>query len=302
VTSGKYPLVHTGKVRALGHRLHYVSFGPPKKGTLLVLHGGPGHCHTYLLPHLDLAPLGYRVVLYDQLGCGESDRDPSGRDYTFDHAAEEVEAVRRGLKLGRVHLLGHSYGTALAVEAAARYPRSFRSLILAGGIVAPREVVAREQDRLVRALPTSVRRPISRPGLTINDVYPRSPRGEFRAAARWYREWGRRHVYRGEYPPWELVLSEQYLNNKVNPPTWASLRNWKGSGKPHDVSKLLPRIHVPCLVTVGRYDQCTVGISRYTHRHLSNSRLVIFEKSSHMPHFEERDRYVAVLRRFLDSI
>jgi len=242
------------------------------------------------------------VVLYDQLGCGQSDRDASGRDYNFDRSAEEVEAVRRSLKLGRVHLLGHSYGSVLAVEAAVRYPRSFRSLILASGIVASPELIQREQARLVRSQPASVRRALSRPNLNIHDLYPPTPSGEFRQAARWYREWSRKLVYRGDHPPWELVLSEQYLNPKVNPPTWASLRNWKGSGQPHDVSKLLPRVRLPCLVTVGRYDQCTVGISRYTHRHLSNSRLVVFEKSSHMPHFEERERYVAELARFLDSV
>lgn len=60
--------VETGRVRELGYRLLCTPLGRPEKGTLLVLHGGPGFDKLYLLSLFDLAPHGLRVVLYDQLG------------------------------------------------------------------------------------------------------------------------------------------------------------------------------------------------------------------------------------------
>ena len=63
-----------GHVPVLGFRLFYRIFEPKKiKGTIVCLHGGPGACHDYLLPLADMAEFGYKVVFYDQLGCGRSE-------------------------------------------------------------------------------------------------------------------------------------------------------------------------------------------------------------------------------------
>ena len=86
-----------GFVSAGGHRLFYRRFGEPVRGTVLALHGGPGLTHEYLTPLADLAGAGYELVLYDQFGCGRSDRPTSYRDYTIQSAADDVELVRLGL-------------------------------------------------------------------------------------------------------------------------------------------------------------------------------------------------------------
>src|SRR5437879_11841326 len=123
-----------GYVKILGFKLFYRSYGKPTKGTLLCLHGGPGATHDYLMSLEDLAQFGYRVVFIDQLGCGKSER-PRGTDlYTIAHNVEEVEAVRKALRLGKVHLMGLSYSGALAIATALKYQRNLRSLVIAGGL------------------------------------------------------------------------------------------------------------------------------------------------------------------------
>jgi proline iminopeptidase len=296
------PSVRSGYVRALGHRLFYTSLGSPEKGTVLVLHGGPGINHRYLLSHFDLAPHGYQVVFYDQIGCGASER-PKGRGvYGFERAADEVDAVRRALRLGRVHLLGHSYGAMLALQAIAQHPRGFRSVVLASGVVSSPEVQTREWSRLLRSLPVVARRYMTRPNPKITDQWDTSHRGAFRRLVPGYAVFGRLHVYRGDHVPWEMVVSVENMNPESFAATIASTRDWHGSGKGYDPSTALPSVRVPCLVTVGRYDQLPVGISRFAHRHIPGSRLVVFEKSAHMPHWEERDRYMGTLREFFDSV
>src|SRR2546428_2339925 len=103
--------------------------------------------HDYLLSLEDLAQFGYRVVLMDQLGCGKSER-PRGTDlYTIAHNVEEVEAVRKALRLGRVHLMGSSYGGALAIATALKYQRNLRSLVITRGL-ASIPLAVREVRRL----------------------------------------------------------------------------------------------------------------------------------------------------------
>src|SRR2546429_8524252 len=123
-----------GYVKILGFNLFYRTYGRPTKGTLLRLHGRPGATHDYLLSLEDLAQFGYRVVLMDQLGCGKSDRPRGTGLYTIAHNVEEVEGVRKALRLGKGHLMGSSYGGALAIATALKYHRNLRSLVITGGL------------------------------------------------------------------------------------------------------------------------------------------------------------------------
>src|SRR5205809_6260573 len=123
-----------GYVKILGFDLFYRTYGRPTKGTILCLHGGPGATHDYLMSLEDLAQFGYRVVLIDQLGCGKSERPRGTELYSIAHNVEEVEGVRKALRLGRVHLMGSSYGGALAIATALKYQRNLRSLVITGGL------------------------------------------------------------------------------------------------------------------------------------------------------------------------
>src|SRR5436853_6895019 len=150
-----------GKVPVLGYRLSWESFGSPDRGTVLCLHGGPGVPHGYLRCLADLASFGYRIVFHDQLGVGKSDRPRGTSLFTIGRAVEEAEGVRKALGLGRIHLLGNSYGGMLALAYAIMYQRHLRSLVVASGL--PSVPVANaELRRLVRTLPSRVQRTIER--------------------------------------------------------------------------------------------------------------------------------------------
>ena len=121
----------TVAVQVGGHRIVTYSCGSGDQ-VLLCLNGGPGLPCDYLRePHAVLAERGLRVVTFDQLGCGASDRPKDPSLWTIDRYADEVEAVRQALGLGTVHLLGHSWGGWLSIEYALKYNASIRSLVLA---------------------------------------------------------------------------------------------------------------------------------------------------------------------------
>ncbi len=85
----------------MGYRLFVRVFGSPSNDTVLCLHGGPGASHDYLLPFADLARSGYRVVMFDLLGCGRSQVPKRPGLYSIPHNVEEVEGIRRRLGTGR---------------------------------------------------------------------------------------------------------------------------------------------------------------------------------------------------------
>src|SRR5579862_7414059 len=126
-TPAVYPQ-QDGFVDAHGVLIYYQTLG---QGTpLLIVHGGPGASHDYFLPYLLPLARHHKLIFIDERGSGKSEKleDPSG--YTVENMVEDVEAVRQGLKLGKVSLLGHSFGGVLAQAYALKYQKNLTHLVL----------------------------------------------------------------------------------------------------------------------------------------------------------------------------
>jgi len=285
-----------GFVSVLGYRLFYRSFGAEKGlPTVLALHGGPGASHDYLLPIADLVPFGYRVVLFDQLGCGRSEVPEDHSLFTLEHHVQETEELRRNLSLGRVHLLGSSYGGLLAIAVALAHPDSLRSLTTVGGLASV-PLASAEMQTLRKALPRSVQETLDR---CEADGTTGSP--EYAAAAM---EFYRRHVCRLPSWPPELTRSlELALSHPVYPlMNGPSEFTIVGTIKDIDLSDQLSKIRLPTLVLGGRYDEVTPKVAEQIRRGIPGARGVTFEESAHVPFWEERERFLAVVARFLDHV
>jgi proline iminopeptidase len=100
--------------------------GPP----IVVLHGGPDFDHAYLLPELDRLADAYRLVYYDQRGRGSSAENVEPAGVTLASELEDLDTVRGHFGLDAPMLLGHSWGTVLAMEYAIRHPARVSALIL----------------------------------------------------------------------------------------------------------------------------------------------------------------------------
>lgn len=115
-----------------GVRFWYRVGGTANKGIppLVFLHGGPGYnSHSFSVlagPALERA---HRVVYYDQRGSGHSERPWSG-GYTLPQLVEDLEGLRQTLGVPQMALMGHSFGGALALEYAAKYPQHVARMVL----------------------------------------------------------------------------------------------------------------------------------------------------------------------------
>ncbi len=268
----------------------------PGKYPLLALHGGPGATHDYLEPLEGLAATGRRVIFYDQLGNGNSDQPHDPSRWTVDLFVEEVGAVRRGLGLDRVHLLGQSWGGMLAMQYALTQPQGLVSLTIASSPASMPQWVA-EANRLRALLPPEVQRTLlahEAAGTTDAPTYQE-------AMLAFYR----RHVCRLD--PWPDCLNRSFAKIAQNPEVYNTMNGPSefhviGTLKHWTIVDRLRKIRVPTLLTSGRHDEATPAIAETVHRGIPGSQWAVFENSSHTAHLEETERYLQVLERFLTRV
>lgn len=283
-----------------GHEVYYRVFGEGS-ATILGLHGGPGLDHRYLARLGELAGGDLQVVLYDQLGGGRSDRPDDPSLWTVARFVEEVDAVRTGLGLGRVHLFGQSWGGWLALQYALDHPEGIASLVLSNTSASIVETFA-GMLRLKAELPPQV----------FVELVRREGAGDYASPEylECVNELYARHLRRSA--PFDPERSLAELKEHVLPlfadigPAYGVM--WGpnefvcvGSLLDWDVTERLGEIRVPTLILCGWYDELVVEGHRTMADRIPDNEFVIFGNSSHLTILEqEADAYLAVIRDFVD--
>jgi L-proline amide hydrolase len=288
-----------GFVPFRGSRIWYRIVGAGEardKVPLLTLHGGPGAAHDCLEPLEVLAETGRRVIFYDQLGCGRSDRPHDPGLWTIDLFLEEIDAVRQALGLPDVHVLGLSWGGMLGLEYALRHPRGLASLIVASAPASMRQWMD-EAARLRGELPDQVQRVLRH-----HETSGTTDSPEYQSAMMVFYQ---RHVCRRQ--PWPDCVQRSIRQLMDNPEVYltmngpsefhvtGTLRNWS-------VVDRLDEVSVPVLITSGRHDECTPAIAETIHRGIPGSEWAIFEDSAHFSHAEEPELYASTVAAFLERV
>ena len=260
---------------------------------LLTLHGGPGTGHCYLEPLEDLA-VDRPIVFYDQLGCGQSDQPDDRSLWRMDRFVAEIDAVRDQLGLERLHLLGHSWGGWLAIEYMLTRPSGVMSLVLASTCASARQFVT-EAARLMAEMPSEARQV-----LECFEVSGNYQLADYEAAVF---EFYQRHLCLLDPWPEPLQrvgnLSDNAVYRIMNGPRQLRVQ---GSNKDWDRKDRLHELSLPVLITVGRHDYLTPACAETLHQEIPVSRMVVFEKSSHMAHLEEPAQYCQVVSEFLREV
>jgi proline iminopeptidase len=276
-------------IQVPGGQVWTATYGKEAGPTLLVLHGGPGMPSYYLECLAELADQ-YEVVLYDQLGCGRSDRPDDPSLWTVSRAVTELQAVRRELDLEEVTLLGHSWGGYLALTYAATETAGLSGLILSSPLVSVERWM---QDASVRM------------GQLSRDVAAAIARHEadgtfdepeyLDATIDFYRR------FFCSLDPWPASLQrtfkemgEQPYQVMWGPSEFTQTGNLRG----HDLSDLLSQLSVPSLWICGTQDE-VLAETLTDFAELARGRVRTFEGGTHCLHLEHTEQYLNVVRDFL---
>jgi L-proline amide hydrolase len=265
---------------------------------LVVLHGGPGCTHDYVIALADLAKSGRPVVHYDQLGGGRSTHLPErgGDFWTVQLFLDELDNLLDSLGIADdYHLLGQSWGGMLGAEHAIRQPQGLRSLVLSNS-PASMALWASEAKILRGQLPPEVEATLDR-----HEANGTTDDPEYLAATQVYYD---EHVCRVVPNPPEVVRTTEMLNedptvyHTMNGPNEffcvGTLKDWSVVDRVHSIV-------APTLLISGRFDEATPATVQPFFDAIPDVRWEIFEVSSHMPFIEEREGYLSLVEDFLAS-
>lgn len=274
-----------------GFKIIAYSFGTGEE-VVFCLNGGPGLPCDYLREaHSCLIDEGYRVVAFDQLGTGASDRPTDPGLWTIGRYVEETETVRNALGLGKVHMLGHSWGGWLAIDYALTYGQNLKTLILEDTVADMPHLVS-ELERLRAALGSQ----------TVAMMQKHEAQGtldhpEYLAAITILNY---RHVCR--LPNWPAPVKRSLDDWNMGPyGTMQGPNEFLYTGNLKDWNRVpdLPKITVPVLITCGEYDELTPACALRMKLSLPDAELNVIANASHMPFYENPQAYYPVLLDFL---
>ncbi len=291
-----------GFVDANGVLIYYMIVG---RGTpLMIVHGGPGASHDYLLPYLLPLARSNRLVFIDERGSGRSEKLQDSTQYTVENMVEDVEAVRQALGLGKIALMGHSFGGVLAQAYALKYQQNLARLILAGTFSSTTEmnkVLAREKQ--------------SMPPEELQKLQALEKAGLFGKGKAW-----EQRRYPDEYA--RLAWGDGYFpylygarpDPNYDPMSGNTTTSWDlyremwgldgefvidGNLKSVEYAAKLPSIKVPTLIICGDHDEVDPSLSRAMHEKIAGSKLVVMPNSGHLAFVDQPKLYIQTVNGFL---
>ena len=286
--------MRTWERRALsihGHEVMTYSLGEGPN-TLLMVHGGPGCPSMYLRDsHEALATEGWRLVTWDQLGCGESPCHSVPIQWSLDRSVDELEAVRSGLGLGEVDLLGQSWGGVLGLEYVLRHRERVRRFVAADtAFDLPRMQRGFEAKKLALGTETCTM-------MAKHEAMGTVDHPEYLAAVTllMYRHLCRLHPWPASLGWCMQNLGTDIFSTMFGPYFFqctGSIRDWNRMDALWD-------LHTPVLLVHGEYDYILPELASMARDRLPNGNLAFFPGCSHMPFFEDPDGYIRVVSEFL---
>lgn len=266
------------------------------KPPLLCLHGGPGSTHNYFEVLDNIADEdGRAVVMYDQLGCGNSYLDGHPEMWTKEMWLDEMEALREHLGLTECHIIGQSWGGMMQIAYAVdRNPEGVKSFIISSGHPSS-SLWEREGLRRIEMMPENMREAIYA-AIRSGDYTGE----EYEAAVNEYMD-RYCNYWLGEDAPEccrrpKKTGSESYLYgwgpNEFSP---------TGTLKDFEYIDRLHEITIPSLICSGISDLCSPLVAKTMADNIPDSEWILWERARHTCFVDRHDDYCRELIRWMNA-
>jgi proline iminopeptidase len=275
-----------------GGRIWYKKSGNGKGIPVILVHGGPGATSHYLKP---LEALGDErpVVRYDQLGAGHSDKVTDTTLFTIAHFVKELDSLRAALGFDKVHIVGHSWGSILGFEYYRAHPEHVASLTLAGAALSIPEW-QRNTRKLVLTLSDSSQQAI-KASEAANDFD--SP-DYVKAMDEFYGKYVWRRPVEEDRDSMMKSMSQPIASYMQGPSEFTIT----GTLKTYDATRLLPRVKVPTLYTVGEYDEANPATIRRFAARTPGAKVEVIPDAAHITTWDNTEAMLRVVREFLRTV
>ena len=289
--------IKEGYMPFMGYKTYYRIVGKSDAGKypIILLHGGPGSTHNYFEMLDRIAESGHAVIMYDQLGCGNSFVEGHPELWTPETWLNELCSLIDHLHIDRFHLLGQSWGGMLAIiYLIEKKAKSVKSAILSSTLSSSK-LWATEQHRMIKYMSEEDQKAIAEAEAN-NDF-------SSEAYAKANEHFMLLHCA-GEV----TEDSPECLRRKKRAGSEAYLYGWgpneytpTGTLKDYDYTDRLGEIKVPCLIMSGTNDLCTPLIAKTLYYCIKYSKWHLFAGARHMPFVEQNDEYCKMLEEWLNE-
>ena len=283
--------------------------GTDKENPVLIfVHGGPCCSEIpYVRKYQDELEKDFTIVHYDQRGSGKSYR--SGTDYSdvtakthVDDLIAMTEYIRDYLNKDKVILLGHSYGTYIATQAAAIRPDLYEAYV---GIGQMSDTIHSELNTLDKCIAAAEEKGNKKDVKELNALKPSIQNGDFITPRNYVRKYGfgaRKIDDNRDYSLAFLFGTEYNLSDAAGFYI-ASMKYQDGLIKEaldHPISEIVTSLDIPVYFVMGKYDGMTSPEA--ANEYLDSiggeggREMVIFEESAHYPQFEEKQEFSRWMR------
>jgi len=290
------PLPDDGFVEAPGGRVAFRVIGGGDAVPVLLIHGGPGATSCSYVATVGGIASSRAVVVYDQLGSGNSDRMLDlERDATLPRFVMEVEAIRQQLGLERVHLVGHSWGAAVALEyLLTANPTGVRSVTFVGPLIST-PLWIRDANERVRQLPREVQDSIHAANSSGNYDTP-----EFEAANEVFEKQFGSRAPQKSFPACESVPVR--FNSKLYEHMWGP-SEFISTGTLRDYDRLqqLGDLKLPTLFVVGEYDEVRAETAREFQARVAGSIVRVVPDAGHAIQRDQPQAFNEVIAEFIND-
>jgi len=265
-----------------------------KKPAIIVAHGGPGGTHRGNMPYVALSD-SYPVILYDQLGTGNSERPGRVENWKTKHFVDEIDHIRKALGLDQVIMAGHSWGGTLAAEYAARQPKGLVGAILSSPLIST-PIWNADGANWIKQLPENTQKILRKHAndTTMESVEYSKAVDEFYA----------RHMCRvGRCSDRGYRQGGPSGNDSMYAAMWGPT-DFRGIGtlKDYDLTPRLADISVPTLILCGEFDEAAPASCRKFSKMIGMSRVTIIPDAGHATMAADEELYIQIVRDFLGGL
>jgi proline iminopeptidase len=281
-----------GTLTVRGGRIWYKRSGTGTGTPMVLLHGGPGAGSYYMKPFEDIGD-DRPIVRYDQLGAGKSDRLTDTTLMNIPRFVEELDSLRRALRIERWFVNGHSWGTVLALEYYKAHPEHVAGIVF-GGSVFDWRAYARATDAWTKQMSDSSQRAIAawKAGGSAETPAFKAATEEFYSKYVW------RHPVKADADSANASFGAEQYNYMQGAYEYVVT----GTMKNYDVRAGLPKIAVPVLSTTGEFDEVGPKTVEAHARMIPGARFIRYPGAGHVTTWDARDANVRDVREFLRSV
>ena len=258
---------------------------------ILVLHGGPGMDHSYLLPHLDYLAQNHELIYYDQRASGRSSIYVPDSTIAVSQFVADIEAIRKDLRIPRLTMMGHSWGGLLAMAYAMEHASDVEMLILVNSLAGSSAYRVNELEQLAgRETPQDS---MERMRLMRSDRFMREEVSVYEDLFRL--------IFKKEFYNKDMIDS---LRLNFQPGFADGNRQLTKLGRDistYDFHPVLEKLDIPTLILYGDYDPLSGDGAKALHKAIQGSELVILDKTGHFPFVESKEKFFPVVEAFLEK-